>query len=152
MLALTIYLPSLSPFQKSLSFSSCLTRLLLSKHKKFCASSISQSFKGLTKLGIQAHPPPPPPPPKEIPHISYLCPFRDNQAVQIKDFLQVIQGKRVISNQDDVLLMKDVKGGLFLVKRFYLQLALVRDSLFPFRFVWNPWVPFRVDFFAWETS
>ena len=65
-------------------------------------------------------------------------PFNDWELEEVQIFLQVIQGKRVISNQDDVLLMKDVKGGCFSMNHFYLQLALVRDSLFPFRFVWNP--------------
>ena len=55
-------------------------------------------------------------------------------------------------NQEDVLLMKDVKDVRFSVKHFYLLLAMVWDSLFPFRFVWNPWVPTKVGFFAWEAS
>ena len=63
--------------------------------------------------------------------------FNDWELEEVQIFLQVIQGKRVIFNQEDVLLMKDVKGGRFSVKHFYLHLALVRDSLFPFRFVWN---------------
>ena len=66
--------------------------------------------------------------------------FNDWELEGVQIFLQVIQGKRVISNQKDVLLMKDVKGSCFSVKHFYLQLAPMRDSLFPFHFVWNPWV------------
>ena len=34
-------------------------------------------------------------------------------------------------NQEDVLLMKDVKDGCFLVKHFYLLLATVRILFFP---------------------
>ena len=78
--------------------------------------------------------------------------FNDWKLEGVQIFLQVIQGKRGISNQKDVLLMKDVKGSCFSVKHFYLQLAPMRDSLFPFRFVWNPWVPTKVGFFAWEAS
>ena len=78
--------------------------------------------------------------------------FNDWELEEVQIFLQVIQGKRVISNQEDVLLMKDIKGGRFSIKHFYLQLAPVRDSLFLFRFVWNPWVPTKVGFFAWEAS
>ena len=48
--------------------------------------------------------------------------------------------------------MKDVKDGSFSVKLFYLLLAPARDLLFPSRLVWNPWVPTKVGFFAWEAS
>ena len=74
--------------------------------------------------------------------------FNDWELEEVQIFLQVIQGKRVISNKEDALLVKDIKGGRFFVKFFYLQLAPVRDSLFLFRFVWNPWVPTKVGFFA----
>ena len=38
------------------------------------------------------------------------------------------------------------------MKLFYMHLVPARDPPFPFRFVWNPWVPSKVDFFAWEAS
>ena len=41
-------------------------------------------------------------------------------------------------DQEDVLLMKDGKDGRFSVKHFYILLTTVQESLFPFRFVWNP--------------
>ena len=67
-------------------------------------------------------------------------------------FLHVIQRKRVISSGEEGLLMKDVKDGRFSVKFLYLLLALARNLLFPSRLVWNPWVPTKVGFFAWEAS
>ena len=48
--------------------------------------------------------------------------------------------------------MKDVKDGCFSMKLFYMHLIPVWDSLFPFRFVLNPWVSSKVGFFAWEAS
>ena len=64
--------------------------------------------------------------------------FNDWELKEVRSFLHVIQGKRVISNQEDLLLMKDVKDGRFSVKLFYKHLVLARDPLFPFHFVWNP--------------
>ena len=64
--------------------------------------------------------------------------FNDWEMEEVQIFLQVLQGKRVIMDQEDALLMKDVKDGHFSVKHFYLLLATVQESLFPFCFVWNP--------------
>ena len=55
----------------------------------------------------------------------------------MSSFLHVIQGKRVISNHEDLLLMMNVKDGRFSVKLFYKHLVPTRDPLFPFHFVWN---------------
>ena len=63
--------------------------------------------------------------------------------------MHVIQRKRVISSGEDGLLIKD---GHFLVRLFYLPLTSTRDLPFPSRLIWNPWVPIKVDFFAWEDS
>ena len=48
--------------------------------------------------------------------------------------------------------MKDVKDGRFSLKVFYLFFIPTRDSFFPSRMIWNPWVPTKVSLFAWETS
>ena len=70
----------------------------------------------------------------------------------VQIFLHSLQGKRVILDQEDVLLMKNVKDGRFSVKHFYLILTTGQESLFPYCFVWNSWVPTKVGFFAWEAS
>ena len=51
-----------------------------------------------------------------------------------------------------MLLLKNVKDDRFSVKLFYKFLVLPQISLFPSRCVWNPWVPTKVGFFAWEAS
>ena len=81
----------------------------------------------------------------QSPHFSRS--FNNWELEDFQSFLHVIQGKRVISNQEDLLLMKDVKDGRFLVKLFYKHLVPVRDPHFPFRFVWKPWVLSKVGFF-----
>ena len=72
--------------------------------------------------------------------------FNNWELEDVQFFLHVIQGKRVISNQEDLLLMKDVKDGRFSVKLFYMHLVPAQDSPFPLCFVWNPWVPSKVGF------
>ena len=72
--------------------------------------------------------------------------------VDVQIFLHDLLGKRVILDQEDVLLMKNVKDGRFSVKHFYLRLTMGQESLFPFRVVWNYWMPTKVGFFAREAS
>ena len=59
-------------------------------------------------------------------------------------FLLVIQEKRILPNQEAMMLMREVKDGRFLVKLSYMTLVQPLASLFPFRFVWIPWVPTKV--------
>ena len=61
--------------------------------------------------------------------------FNDWELEEVQIFLQLLQEKRVIMNQEDVVLMKDVKDWRFSVMHFYLLLATVQESLFPLCFV-----------------
>ena len=38
------------------------------------------------------------------------------------------------------------------MKQCFLLLTTGQESFFPFRFVWNSWVPTKVSFFTWEAS
>ena len=72
----------------------------------------------------------------QSPHFSRS--FNDWELEDFQSFRHVIQGKRVISNQEDLLLMKNVKDGRFSMKLLYKHLVPMRDPPFPFRFVWKP--------------
>ena len=48
--------------------------------------------------------------------------------------------------------MKGTKDGRFSMKLFYLIMAAPRAFISHFCLVWNPWVPTKVSFFAWEAS
>ena len=47
---------------------------------------------------------------------------------------------------------KEAKDGHFIVKFMYKILGGSRVSTFPFRSIWNPCVPTKAGFFAWEAS
>ena len=47
--------------------------------------------------------------------------FNDWELKKVKNFLLVIQGKRIIPNQKNMLLMKEVKDDHFWVKHFYMS-------------------------------
>ena len=64
--------------------------------------------------------------------------FNDWELEDVQSFMHIIQGKRVVSNQEDLLLMKDVKDGRFSMNPFYKHLVSEQDPPFPFHFVWNP--------------
>ena len=84
------------------------------------------------------------------PHFSRA--LNDWEVEEVHTFLSLIQAKRVLPFQEDMLLMKGAKDGCFSMKLFYSILATPRAFIFPFRLVWNPWVPTKVSFFAWEAS
>ena len=64
--------------------------------------------------------------------------------------LQVLQNERILPNQDDKLLLKETKVGVFSVKSMYKVLDQSPSVVFPHLSIWNPYVPNRVGFFAWE--
>ena len=66
--------------------------------------------------------------------------------------LLVIQGKRILQSQEDLMFLKESSARNFLVKSLYKVLDSSRDVAFPHRFIWNYWVPSKVGFFAWEAA
>ena len=78
--------------------------------------------------------------------------FNDWELEEVQDFLSVIQAKRVVIHEEDLLLVRESQDGRFSVKLFYLNMGQVPGTIFPYHFVWNPWVPTKVSFFAWEAS
>ena len=47
--------------------------------------------------------------------------FNDWELKKVKNFLLVIQGKRIIPNQKNMLFMEEVKDDHFWVKHFYMS-------------------------------
>ena len=72
----------------------------------------------------------------------------------MENFLLMIQPWRVVSNREDKLVLKGGNSRFYSLK--LLCEALNRVAAEPRSFlafsVWNPLVPLKVDFFAWETS
>ena len=72
----------------------------------------------------------------------------------MENFLLLIQPWRVVSNREDKLVLKGGNSGFYSVKLLYE--ALNRIATEPRSFLalssWNPLVPLKVGFFAWEAS
>ena len=72
----------------------------------------------------------------------------------MENFLHTIQPWRVFSNREDRLILKGSNSGIYSVKLMYeaLNRTAFESRLFPTISVWNPLVPLKVGFFAWEAS
>ena len=86
------------------------------------------------------------------PHFSR--PFNDWELTEVEKFLLMIQPWRVFSNKEDKLILKGGNFGFYSVKLLYeaLNRTDAEPRSFPALFVWNPLVPLKVGFFAWEAS
>ena len=72
----------------------------------------------------------------------------------MENFLLMIQPWRVVSNREDRLVLKGGNSIFYSMKLLYKTLN--RTTAEPRSFlalsVWNPLVPLKVGFFAWEVS
>lgn len=71
---------------------------------------------------------------------------------EIQSLCQVIQGKRVLSMQEDLVIHREAMDRRFSVKLFYRILDHLVAVLFPHHLVCNTWIPTKVGFFTWEAS
>ncbi|RVX11584.1 LINE-1 retrotransposable element ORF2 protein [Vitis vinifera] len=74
-------------------------------------------------------------------------PFND---WEVERLLLIIRGRRLNPLLEDCLLWKETKDGIFSVKSLYGILDSRRGVQFPINIIWNPCVPTKVCFFAWE--
>ena len=72
----------------------------------------------------------------------------------MENFLLTIQPWRVVSSREDKLVLKGGSSSLYSVKLLYevLNRITIEPRSFPTLSVWNPLVPLKVSFFAWEAS
>ena len=50
------------------------------------------------------------------------------------------------------MFFKETKNGNFSVTLLFKAMDRYENVVFPYKFIWNSWVPTKVDFFAWEAS
>ena len=81
-------------------------------------------------------------------------PFNDWEVTKEENFLRMIRPWRVVSNREDKLVLKGVKSGFYSMKLLYEGLNRIdaKPRPFPTLSVWNPLVPLKGGFFAWEAS
>ncbi|RVX11275.1 LINE-1 retrotransposable element ORF2 protein [Vitis vinifera] len=79
-------------------------------------------------------------------------PFNDWEVEEVERLLLTIRGARLIPLMEDRMMWKVTSNGIFSVKSLYNDLSSRRAGLFPHGLIWNPSVPSKVGFFAWEAS
>ena len=67
-------------------------------------------------------------------------------------FLQVLYRKQIRPLIEDKILFKGFRNDAFSVSSMYRVLERFPQVAFPFRSIWNPVIPPRMGFFAWEAS
>ena len=82
----------------------------------------------------------------------FIRSFNDWELDEIFSLLNTIQGKKIIENQEDLMFFKETKNGIFSVKLLFKAMDRSENVVFPYKFIWNSWVPTKVGFFAWEAS
>ena len=82
----------------------------------------------------------------------FLRPFNDWEMEEVDRFLLFLHNKKIRSIQEDRLLLKESITDGFSVRQMYRKLMFSPPLDFPSRSIWNPIVPPKLGFFAWEAS
>ena len=82
----------------------------------------------------------------------FLRPFNDWELEEVDRFLLFLHNKKISSIQEDRLLLKESTTVGFSVRHMYRKLMFSPPLDFPSRSIWNPIVPPKLSFFAWEAS
>ena len=79
-------------------------------------------------------------------------PFNDWEMEEVERFLLVLHNKKIRSAQEDNRILKETRPDGFAVKLMYRKLMHFPPTDFPWHSIWNPIVPPKLGFFAWEAS
>ena len=82
----------------------------------------------------------------------FLRPFNDWEVEEVERFLHFLVNKKIIPFQEDRLLLKESRTNGFSVSLMFRKLRYSPPRDFPWRSIWNPIVPPKLGFFAWEAS
>ena len=82
----------------------------------------------------------------------FLRPFNDWEMEEVERFLHFLHNKKIRHVQEDRLLLKESITDGFSVRHMYRKLMFSPPLDFPSRSNWNPIVPPKLGFFAWEAS
>ena len=82
----------------------------------------------------------------------FLRPFNDWEVEEVERFLHFLVNKKIIPFQEDRLLLKESRTNGFSVSLMFRKLRYSPPTDFPWRSIWNPIVPPKLGFFAWEAS
>ena len=71
---------------------------------------------------------------------------------EVERLLQLLHRRKFMSYQEDQLLLKGAKVVVFSARLMYRKLVHSPPIAFPSRSIWNPIVPPKIGFLAWEAS
>ena len=76
--------------------------------------------------------------------------FHDWELEEVQGFLGTVNSQSISPNLSDRIRWKEAKNGSFSVKTWFDLLEGGRQQSVPIKMLWNPIVPTKVGFFAWE--
>ena len=82
----------------------------------------------------------------------FLRPFNDCEVEEVERFVHFLHSKKIRPFQEDRLLLKETMTDGFSVRHMYRKLMYSLPTDLPCRSIWNPIVPPKLGFFAWEAS
>ena len=82
----------------------------------------------------------------------FLRPFNDWEVEEVERFLHFLHNKKIRPFREDQLLLKETMTNGFSVRLMYCKLMHSLSTDFPCRSIWNPILPPKLGFFAWEAS
>ena len=82
----------------------------------------------------------------------FLRSFNDWEMEEVDRLFQVLYRKQIRPLVEDKILFKGSRNEAFFLKNMYRVLDCSPQVIFPFRTIWNPGIPPRLGFFAWEAS
>lgn len=86
----------------------------------------------------------------EVPRFSRS--FNDWEVESVERFLLFLQAKRVLRDEEDIMIWTVLKSGKFSVKFLYSVLELSDPLLFLWSIIWSSCVPPKMGFFSWEAT
>ena len=82
----------------------------------------------------------------------FLRSFNDWELEEVVRFFQVLYRNQLRSLMEDKIIFKGSRNDVFSVSSMYRVLDCSPQVAFPSRLIWNPVIPPRMGFFAWEAS
>ena len=80
----------------------------------------------------------------------FLRPFNDWEMERVQNFISITSSKKIPPLKRDRPFWKGDQNGHFNVKAYFKMLEGGSFLSAPVKVLWNPYVPTKVGFFAWE--
>ena len=78
--------------------------------------------------------------------------FHDWEMDAVQNFILKLNKFGRIRGEEDKMVWKASKSGLFSVRSFYNALEVEGEVTFPSKIIWGSWAPTKVSCFTWEVT